>query len=427
MPKEQGCVGERLPRSSSKNAKDKSNSAFRGRANMAQGARGRASQCSSEKDSGYSDTGSDSLQMDLDEQRSSVIEPQRVGGGGVTLPCGEPTPVYIIKNLVVKQSGAEQLLHAPLRPRTPPQTPIQEGGGGSKKVKGTYLPILNTYPRIAPHPSRTTPKQGMGGRKGGTSEGHSLSKRLCVEQRKVAVSTTSQSHKLEEGRPRPHTHSHSHPRTLGITLPHSQPRPLSSLPRSCHGQNPPSRPASISCGLGSPSVSSSDAASSPFPAETASPAPGPARQRRFQNTVEILSQSGLLDVTLRTQELLRLSADTERDIAQLHFHTQLLCQAARTGVHAPAWGALLRAMAESGQYPSLEGAADASEKSRPTVTVAHGNNNAAPPSPLLAPTPDPPLDYPEEGHFGPPSHGHRVQSPPDIIMPPDSSTHGCLL
>ncbi|KAJ8368941.1 hypothetical protein SKAU_G00089690 [Synaphobranchus kaupii] len=116
MPKEQAWMGERAARSSSKNTKDKSNSAAllasRGRAAMEEEASERASRCSSEKDSGYSDTGSDSLQTDLDDQRSSVSEPQRGGGGGASsggatpLPStGELAPIYIIKNLVLKQKN----------------------------------------------------------------------------------------------------------------------------------------------------------------------------------------------------------------------------------------------------------------------------------------------------------------------------------
>ncbi|XP_035241063.1 CLOCK-interacting pacemaker [Anguilla anguilla] len=521
MPKEQACLGERVARSSSKNAKDKCNSAAllasRGRAGMEEEASGRASRCSSEKDSGYSDTGSDSL----DDQRSSSSGNWRGGGGGAgsgggassggSTPsscAGELTPIYIIKNLVLKQplavqSSSEQLLPGQLtwgggaghssqgpaqllfiqQPGVASPSPLhvlkppsRKGGerGGNKNSKGTYLPILNSYPRIAPHPSKKTPEQGKGSGKVSMSEGQSLSKRVCMEERREAVSTTSQTHKQQhhhhkqqDGRP------HSHPRASASNFPHPQRHPSPSLPRPRHTRKPPAACPSDSCGLGSPSVSSSEAPEAPptpaprSPAEALAAVPGSsARQRRFLNTVEILSQSGLLDITLRTQELLRQSAATERDIAQLRHHAHLLCQASQAGLHAPAaWDKLLQAMAESGRYPNLgclalevgagagpqlageeaaaaaaaaaRGNATANGKSSPVVAVTTVNrdNEATPPSPLLAPTPDPPLDYLEEVLLVPPSHAHappsarvhRAKSPPDIVMPPDSSTSGCLL
>ncbi|KAI1893745.1 hypothetical protein AGOR_G00126840 [Albula goreensis] len=512
MPKEQSCVGERASRSSTKNAKDKSNSAAllasRGRTSKDDEGSGRASRCSSEKDSGYSDTGSDSLQTDLEDQRSSVSERRRggAGGGGAgdgggnrggasnPLACtAELTPIYIIKNIVLKQplavqSGPEQLLHGQLAwgggsgqsttgpaqvlfiQQPPASTPLHILKPSSRKGKGTYLPILNSYPRIAPHPSKNTPEQVKGGGKGGVSEGQSLSKRVCTEERREAVTTSSQilkehHHKQQEG----HTHTHA------PTFPHPQHRPR-------HTHKPPPSP-STSSGLGSPFISSSETPSSSSPASPSSSSSSMgggarqgmaeggasmARQRRFLNTVEILSQSGLLDITLRTQELLRQSAATERDIAQLRHHAQLLCQAAQAGTQGPAaWDRLLQAMAESGRYPglcspasndkacfptlevgpgagSVEGGtasanANTNGKNSPVVAIALFNHDSevAPPSPLLAPTPDPPQDYPTESQIGSPSHtpspasastrGHRARSPLDMVMPPDSSTPGCLL
>lgn len=362
---------------------------------------------------------------------------------------------------------------APLHILKPPSR--KGGEKGSKKNhrngKGTYLPILNSYPRIAPHPSKKTPEQGKAGGKVGMSEGQSSSKRVCMEARREAVSTTSQMHK------KPHHHAprqegppHSHPRGSASNFPRPQHRPSPSLPRPHHATRP-----SDSCSLGSPSVSSSQAtaASSPSappavaslgPARAAPVAPAApgstARQQRFLNTVEILSQSGLLDITLRTQELLRQSAATERDIAQLRHHAQLLCQAARAGLRAPnACDALLQAMAESGHYPNLAcpalepgagprsegqeadatagGTSTANGKSSPVVavTLINHDNEATPPSPLLATTPDRALEYLEEVLLVPHSHAlaptsakdHRAKSPPNIAMPPDSSINGCVL
>ncbi|KAG5837195.1 hypothetical protein ANANG_G00236710 [Anguilla anguilla] len=359
MPKEQACLGERVARSSSKNAKDKCNSAAllasRGRAGMEEEASGRASRCSSEKDSGYSDTGSDSL----DDQRSSSSGNWRRRGRGWQRRWGQQWgqhpfilhwgthPIYIIKNLVLKQplavqSSSEQLLPGQLtwgrgRPQLPgpcpaplhpaagrgqplppacPEAPVPEGGErGQQEQQGDLPPHPQLLPRIAPHPSKKTPEQGKGGGKVSMSEGQSLSKRVCMEERREAVSTTSQTHKQQhhhhkqqDGRP------HSHPRASASNFPHPSATPPSA--RASSPEAPPTPP--------------------PQPGRALAAVPGSsARQRRFLNTVEILSQSGLLDITLRTQELLRQSDATERDIAQLRHHAHLLCQASQAGLHAP--------------------------------------------------------------------------------------------
>lgn len=55
------------------------------------------------------------------------------------------------------------------------------------------------------------------------------------------------------------------------------------------------------------------------------------RRKRFCNTYNILSKSGLLDITLRTKELLRQNRRTQTDLDQLKEHTDLFLQAVRSG------------------------------------------------------------------------------------------------
>lgn len=69
--------------------------------------------------------------------------------------------------------------------------------------------------------------------------------------------------------------------------------------------------------------------------------------------MEILSQSGLLDITLRTQELLRQSAAIEQNIAQLRQHTHMLCQAVHADSNVATLEKTYRVMVESGCYPNL--------------------------------------------------------------------------
>ncbi|XP_057204203.1 CLOCK-interacting pacemaker isoform X1 [Triplophysa rosa] len=511
MPKEprgdgQGCVGERerAPHPASKNAKDKSNSATllasRGRGHREQQTNGRDSRCS-EKDSGYSDTGSDSLQTDADDQQSSVNEPQvskRLGGveqgplqeNHNQVPrTPELTPIFIIKNVVLKQPGQsglkEHILPSSLswgggatdsqgpthilllqQPGINQSSPLhilkpqpqRTEGKGRKKSKNTYLPILNSYPRIAPHPTKKTPEKTSTSR-GRTTEDHCLSKRVCTEDKREEVSTTTQAskqHKQQESNTLLRSHNLSGLETFPASHPHRSP---------CRPSSPP---ASLS--VSSPSVSSTQTPSPPSSNDPTTPQfqarkeshkncqgssgdsgrglkspDGTGRHRRFLNTVEILSQSGLLDITLRTQDLLRQNAATEQDIAQLRQHAQLLCQAAQEGDDTLAvWEKLHQVMADSGHYPSLKclctDSSDGGGRSQSKVEVEaatsakhdthviygyglNGTEEVAPPSPLLAPMPD------AECHSSPEqSRVHRgVSGPPEEpIMPPDSSTHGHL-
>lgn len=519
MPKEprgdaQGCVGERerTSRPASKNAKDKSNSAAllasRARAHTEQESTGRGSRCS-EKDSGYSDTGSDSLQTDADDRQSSASEPQNHNGslhGSHILVSGTPelTPIFIIKDVVLKQpgqSGQDHILPSSLswgggtaggqapthvlllqQPGINQSTPLhilkshpqRSESKNAKKSKNTYLPILNSYPRIAPHPSKKATEKPTTNR-GSNTEEHSLSKRVCTEEKREKVSTTTQASKQ---------HPHKQPENNLLSNSHSLSRSLSAgheTSTDTHKNRSPCRPSSPSASLSvsSPSVSSTQIPSPPSsvdliqtrkephkhcPGQKSDSGKGShtfkgtARHRRFLNTVEILSQSGLLDITLRTQDLLRQNAATDRDIAQLRQHAQLLFQAAQAGVDAPAaWEKLQQVMSESGHYPSLKclptDSSDGGDRSHSKVEVEAATSTkpdsplvyeyrlnrteeVAPPSPLLAPMTD--AECQSTGQYdhlndstnnSEQIRAHRgiYSLPDDPIMPPDSSTHGNLL
>ncbi|XP_029301513.1 CLOCK-interacting pacemaker isoform X2 [Cottoperca gobio] len=382
MPKAQPCLSEHSPcAASSKNAKNKSNSmtlmAIR-ETKDTNDSSGRGSRCSSEKDSGYSD-GSDWQQTDVDDQRSNKsqskgsghAEPSQPGrtkdlgnpGNPTLMPAGrELPPIYIINNIVLKQlsvgadsepdmiqkrgqlpqrngsreTGTSGAAHMILlqQPSLSPATldlhnPVsQKSNVPRKKIIGTYLPILNSYPRIAPHPSKKPPD------KSSNDESLNLSKRECTEPK-------SDEQQLYE-----------QPKSAILTH---------GLPCSSSTRDGPSSSSAttVSPSQGSKSGSSLYTSSSILPSRGLHRNnPTSTRNRRFLNTVEILRQSGLLDITLRTKELLRQSNATEQNIAQLRQHTELLCQAASdlgcnlSGITA--WEHLHRAMAESGSYPNLE-------------------------------------------------------------------------
>ncbi|XP_066541518.1 CLOCK-interacting pacemaker [Hoplias malabaricus] len=590
MPLDSGFVGERPARPASKNDKDKCNSAAllasRSRA-LSQQESGRESRCSSEKDSGYSDTGSDSLQTDAEDQRS-VSELKQHKASGVLSPSDqgnhifvspELTPIFIIKNVVVKQpgeSGQDHVLQSSLgwgsggassqththlyllQPTNLGATPVhllkpqtrRAENAPSKKGKNTYLPILNSYPRIAPHPSKKNPEKLLASR-GHTTDEHILSKRICTEEKREEVSTsthTPEKHLRKQLENRQFRRSDAFltpqkrrsPPTLNLGSPSVSSSEMTSPPSAFESRSLSdnkglqkhhlsSGPVSLDCrglqkhpsGLESNSkhapVSDSDsrglqkytsslglapAVSREFQKPTSSSGPdsatsrrlqrqapglgsgsrrlqkhdpipdynskglqknssGPdsdstpaegalptsAKHRRFLNTVEILSQSGLLDITLRTQELLRQSIATEQDITELRQHAQLLCQVAEAGEQAPtAWAQLHQAMVQCGYYPSLnglvleprqngdEGQQEVDPRSDNPATFSYvvsgiiGGEEIAPPSPLFAPMPSP---SGTQGSATSPEHGRgnivSANIPVEIPMPPDSSTHGGLL
>ncbi|XP_070826737.1 CLOCK-interacting pacemaker-like [Chaetodon trifascialis] len=375
MPKEQPCLGEHsLCAASSKNAKDKSNSttllAMRN-TKEADEASGRGSRCSSEKDSGFSD-GSDCQQTDVEDQRSErsqstgsertkTSQPgqnQESPGNLPLMPAGrELSPVYIINNMVLKQPDVIQercplpqrkestetgrsggthvvllqqpnLLLATLQLHKPPSRKSRAAG----KINGAYLPILNSYPRIAPHSSKKPPDKSSL-----KDESQNMKKRVCTEHKKEDTPVT-------------------------VSLPeqrlYKQPK-LAAMPCSSSASDSLSccSLTAVSSSQGSPSQSSFYSTSSSFLSGRGLRSTS-TRHRRFLNTVQVLRQLGLLDITLRTKELLRQSSTTERDIAQLRQHTELLCQAASNPSGSlngiTAWEHLHRSMAESGGYPNLK-------------------------------------------------------------------------
>lgn len=219
-------------------------------------------------------------------------------------------------------------LHQPL---------LQRSNATGKKPNNIYLPILNSYPRIAPHPSNKPPDKHSV-----NQDSQNLSKRVCTEKNAETPAFGG----LQE----PHLHKHA---KLAV----SNSGQLCSSSATHYVST--STPTTASTSLGSPSTPA------PHTTSTLSPPSGlhrnittSARHRRFFNTVQILRQSGLLDITLRTKELLHQSNATQQDISQLQQHTELMCQAVSkpnlslNGITA--WEHLHRVMAESGSYPNLK-------------------------------------------------------------------------
>ncbi|XP_019950797.2 CLOCK-interacting pacemaker isoform X1 [Paralichthys olivaceus] len=377
MPKEQPCLSKHSPcDTSSKNAKDERNSTTllaMHETKDADDSSGRGSNCSSEKDSGYSD-GSDWQQMDVEDQHSDKsqsrgsectetsqpdqIKERRQGipeNPTLMLAGSELPPIYVIDNMVLKQpdtiqkkgqllwrnksleSCSSSVPHVIMLPTTRQHhKPLSRKPNiTGKKRNGTYLPIFNSYPRIAPHPSKKPPDKSSS-----NDKPQNLSQSVCTEHK-----------------------SDSTPGTRSLLEQHLNKQPELAFSCSSSPRDTVSSSTSViaSSGQGSPSASTvRTTGSSSLLASRGLPRNGTTNVRhcRFLNTLEILRQSGLLDITLRTKELLRQSNATEQEISQLRQHTELLCQAARNPSCGPssvtAWEPLHRAMSESCRYPNLK-------------------------------------------------------------------------
>ncbi|XP_053123288.1 CLOCK-interacting pacemaker [Hemicordylus capensis] len=320
-----------------------------------------------EKDSGFSDVSSEYLsnveQTDTEEQPACPLRrPARLQRVPPKASAGLPgsaftgiTPLYIVKNVLLKQplgaSPTTQLL------AWSSQHPLDGSQGSPARVlfiqqpvaalkpllpgrkapaKDTSLPVLSAYPRIAPHPGRD-PKAPLPG-------GASQNKRFCLEETWVSSSEPAAPTGGREPPP-----LLCPPAGLGAL---SQDTVTSSTSPALPGLDPAEgRMISRACKkLGCSSVG---------------------KQRRFHNTVEILRKSGLLSITLRTKELIRQSSSTQRELAELREHAQLLCEAVQSN-DPQAWARLQEAMSRSAAYWASKGAGSCAPRGRQGAGAAEG-------------------------------------------------------
>ncbi|XP_028320583.1 CLOCK-interacting pacemaker [Gouania willdenowi] len=331
---------------------------------------GRGSTCSLEKDSGYSEfstDGSDCQQTDFEDPQSKESQSraskhassdhvagqnqqrgQKKPGNVPSMPAGwDHSPVCNIKDMVLKQPGifanTGQLLwndgtrdgelpssshNASLQ--KPTQVPAsfhihrplsRRSNVCEKKIHSSCLPILNTYPRIAPHPCKKISDELSS-----NSDSQDSSKVASTDLKIVGLPVTKSP---SEQHPVPAASSSSN--SAATTSASQESQTVSHLRHTLS--------SFISKGHHKDSASGT-------------------RHRRFLNTVEVLRQSGLLDITLRSKQLLHQSSATEGGITQLRRHTELLCQAANNLGHGAdgiiTWEHLHKTMAESGCYPDLK-------------------------------------------------------------------------
>uniref|UniRef100_A0A3P9JXM2 CLOCK-interacting pacemaker b n=1 Tax=Oryzias latipes TaxID=8090 RepID=A0A3P9JXM2_ORYLA len=328
----------------------------------------RTSRPDSERDSGFSDASSEQTSsMDTTDSEDSCHPAVRQGhrsagslSSGLAVVGGSYSslsPMIIMNNVLLKQPADNPPAMKPwgvnptvkvVQPvvQQPPFVFIQPVVSGQtssaskectsrRKRSKKYLPILKSYPKIAPYPRDSSGSSGRGvasSSSGSERSSSSLNSSQWEAGQREKTLCGSISDSTTPGRPV----------TPGTTSPLHQSRPsfqtteTSSSPRR---EKPSS--AVILTDLLTPTTGSKDPALSrlrPSSGEnndsdqcSLSDCESDAKRKRFCNTYNILSKSGLLDITLRTKELLRQNRHTQSDLDRLKEQTDLFLRALQSG------------------------------------------------------------------------------------------------
>lgn len=182
-------------------------------------------------------------------------------------------------------------------PQTVPE-PVRQSKG--------YMPILKSYPKIAPHPADFSPRT-------------SGSSRSC-------------SASVYDQRQRKHRRSHRH-----YSSPSPQPAPQTKPVSIFEAASDQSDVGDCQDAAALPLLAGTDslpfytdelrtasdledAQQDPFSSDCS-------RRKRFSNTYNILDKSGLLGITMRTKQLIKENKRTQGQLQQLHEQTGLLLEA----------------------------------------------------------------------------------------------------
>ncbi|NXI57756.1 CIPC protein, partial [Chloroceryle aenea] len=322
----------------------------------------------SDKDSGYSDGSSECLsameQTDSEDVLNALCWNAEDGPWQcpVTTSNSFPTlsPMVVMKNVLVKQGSSSQLQSWTvqpsfevipaqpqlvfLRPSIPP--PINPHPVGKKRNDSTnYLPILNSYPKIAPQPRKRDHSFDL------EQQETNCHKRLCTEVPKTENSPVSRSTGLPTS-PFAHlpvsfkTPQDSNQQSSSALVASGK---LSALPGFHHVSSDAQKVPGLTPLLpfGPLQATKCTPAESEHAAQTTvqsavwSPALTPeeicttpelllqqqSKCRRFQNTLVVLRRSGLLEITLKTKELIHQNQVTQAELDRLKHQTQLFIEA----------------------------------------------------------------------------------------------------
>ncbi|XP_028842759.1 CLOCK-interacting pacemaker a [Denticeps clupeoides] len=264
------------------------------------------------------------------------------------------SPMIIMNNFVLKQPNSMaptlQPWSFPSSLETVNQSPVvllQPVGTGSSGVSQNrpivkhrrskkFLPILKSFPRIAPHPSSNSSSSTE---LRNTGSPHGDRRRRSHRSDRLPNSPVSTNHlpqlDLEaETENSQNGSQYDFQMVKTIDCQNSLSRPTSPPKRS---QPHPatvmfSMNSDCSPGLSAPGIlasSSSQAECMENVPESLSPCQS--KRKRFSNTYNILNRSGLLGITLRTKELIRQNQRSQAQLLQLQAQTDLFAEAVSSG------------------------------------------------------------------------------------------------
>ncbi|CAG10594.1 unnamed protein product, partial [Tetraodon nigroviridis] len=236
------------------------------------------------------------------------------------------SPMIIMNNFVLKQPSLMAPAKKQLGYSSPvdvmPQSqvvflqPMLSNGNGAGSLKPcsknvrqskSYMPILKSYPKIAPHPADATNKK-MGS--------------------KMRVSSGSG----YDQRHRRHRHSSRLSSSLSV-VPQTPNKPsCNTQPVGNQSEVAERQESSLSFLTGSEFVPPyADEIRTDGLYDDQDPTMDTNKQKRFSNTYNILNKSGLLGITMRTKQLIKENKRTQGQLQQLREQTGLLLEALSSG------------------------------------------------------------------------------------------------
>ncbi|XP_029900926.1 CLOCK-interacting pacemaker a [Myripristis murdjan] len=305
-----------------------------------------------ERDSGFSDASSEYLSaVDLTDSEDvgrtvSIIGQEQTGPQVAVMGGSYPglSPMIIMNNFVLKQPNPMTPVDkqwgfpSPLEMMPQPQVvllqPVISSGNSSTpktvpenhRQSRNYLPILKSYPRIAPHPGEAPTKRQASSRvRSSSTSGYDQRQRRHHHAHRLYSSPSSQQQALqtpikpassfEAASSQAQAADCQPPCPLQLNdKPHSLGTETGSLPSCPHelrlvldgNRQDPNKQQDALC-------MDND------------------KLKRFSNTYNILNKSGLLGITLRTKQLIKENRRTQGQLQQLQEQTALLMEALSSG------------------------------------------------------------------------------------------------
>ncbi|XP_023273099.1 CLOCK-interacting pacemaker-like [Seriola lalandi dorsalis] len=296
-----------------------------------------------ERDSGFSDASSEYLStVDLtdneDAGRIGSIFGQDPNGPQVAVMGGSYaglSPMIIMNNFVLNQASsmapAEKQWGFPSPLEVMPQSQVvllqpmvSNGSNTSPKTcsenvrqSKSYMPILKSYPRIAPHPSDAPTKRvGSSRVRGHSTSGYDQRQRRHHHSHRLYSSPSPQTALQTPVKPVSNSEASNNEAQTAESHEQLSDKALYSL-----------------AGISSPPPCTDDFRteedSDRIPADKYQDALsiGTNKLKRFSNTYNILSKSGLLGITMRTKQLIKENKRTQGQLQQLQEQTALLLEA----------------------------------------------------------------------------------------------------